>query len=54
MEKILVELKRRRDADASCSRLYCSSIFQSLGKHAVPLDHRAVAALSFSSMALDI
>ena len=28
--------------------------FQSLGKHAVPLDHRAVAALSSSSMALDI
>lgn len=27
--------------------------FQSLGKHAVPLDHRAVAALSSSSMALD-
>lgn len=28
--------------------------FRSLGKHAVPLDHRAVAALSSSSMALDI
>jgi hypothetical protein len=28
--------------------------FQSLGRHAVPLDHRAVAALSSSSMALDI
>jgi len=28
--------------------------FQSLGQHAVPLDHRAVAALSSSSMALDI
>lgn len=28
--------------------------FQTLGKHAVPLDHRAVAALSSSSMALDI
>lgn len=28
--------------------------FQSLGKHAVPLDHRAVAALASSSMALDI
>jgi len=28
--------------------------FQSLGKHAVPLDHRAVAALSSSSMALDV
>ena len=28
--------------------------FQSLGKHAVPLDHRAVAVLSSSSMALDI
>jgi hypothetical protein len=27
--------------------------FQSLGRHAVPLDHRAVAALSGSSMALD-
>jgi hypothetical protein len=27
--------------------------FQSLGKHAVPLDHRAVAALASSSMALD-
>jgi Plasmid encoded RepA protein len=28
--------------------------FQTLGKHAVPLDHRAVAALSSSSMALDV
>ncbi len=28
--------------------------FQSLGQHAVPLDHRAVAALSSSSMALDV
>jgi hypothetical protein len=28
--------------------------FQSLGRHAVPLDHRAVAALSASSMALDV
>lgn len=28
--------------------------FQSLGRHAVPLDNRAVAALSSSSMALDI
>lgn len=28
--------------------------FQSLGKHAVPLDHRAVAVLASSSMALDI
>jgi len=28
--------------------------FQTLGKHAVPLDHRAVAALASSSMALDI
>ncbi|OWK45584.1 replication protein RepA [Fimbriiglobus ruber] len=28
--------------------------FRSLGKHAVPLDHRAVAALSSSSMALDV
>ncbi len=28
--------------------------FQSLGKHAVPLDHRAVAVLSSSSMALDV
>lgn len=28
--------------------------FQTLGEHAVPLDHRAVAALSSSSMALDI
>src|SRR5579883_1090034 len=28
--------------------------FQSLGQHAVPLDHRAVAALASSSMALDI
>ena len=28
--------------------------YQSLGRHAVPLDHRAVAALSSSSMALDI
>lgn len=28
--------------------------FQSLGMHAVPLDHRAVAALASSSMALDI
>ncbi len=28
--------------------------FQSLGRHAVPLDHRAVAALSGSSMALDV
>jgi hypothetical protein len=28
--------------------------FQSLGQHAVPLDHRAVAALSSSAMALDI
>lgn len=28
--------------------------YQSLGQHAVPLDHRAVAALSSSSMALDI
>jgi hypothetical protein len=27
--------------------------FRSLGKHAVPLDHRAVSALSASSMALD-
>lgn len=27
--------------------------FRSLGRHAVPLDHRAVAALSSSSMALD-
>lgn len=27
--------------------------FQSLGRHAVPLDHRAVAALAGSSMALD-
>jgi hypothetical protein len=27
--------------------------FQSLGQHAVPLDHRAIAALSGSSMALD-
>jgi len=27
--------------------------FQTLGKHAVPLDHRAVAALAASSMALD-
>jgi Plasmid encoded RepA protein len=27
--------------------------FQTLGRHAVPLDHRAVAALSASSMALD-
>jgi hypothetical protein len=27
--------------------------YQSLGRHAVPLDHRAVAALSTSSMALD-
>jgi hypothetical protein len=28
--------------------------FRSLGRHAVPLDHRAVSALSGSSMALDI
>jgi hypothetical protein len=28
--------------------------FQSLGQHAVPLDHRAVAALASSSLALDI
>ena len=28
--------------------------FQSLGAHAVPLDHRAVAALASSSMALDV
>jgi hypothetical protein len=28
--------------------------FQSLGNHAVPLDHRAVAALASSAMALDI
>lgn len=28
--------------------------FQSLGQHAVPFDHRAVAALASSSMALDI
>ena len=28
--------------------------FQTLGKHAVPLDHRAVAALASSSMALDV
>lgn len=28
--------------------------FQSLGRHAVPLDHRAVATLASSSMALDI
>jgi hypothetical protein len=28
--------------------------FKSLGQHAVPLDHRAVAALASSSMALDI
>src|SRR4051812_34858011 len=28
--------------------------FQSLGQHAVPLDHRAVAALASSSMALDV
>jgi hypothetical protein len=28
--------------------------FQSLGRHAVPLDHRAVAALASSSMALDV
>src|SRR5579864_414262 len=28
--------------------------YQSLGQHAVPLDHRAVAALASSSMALDI
>jgi len=27
--------------------------FESLGRHAVPLDHRAIAALSGSSMALD-
>ena len=28
--------------------------FQSLGRHAVPLDHRAIASLSSSSMALDV
>lgn len=28
--------------------------FQSLGQHAVPLDHRAVAALASSSLALDV
>jgi hypothetical protein len=28
--------------------------FQSLGRHAVPLDHRAVAGLASSSMALDV
>ncbi len=28
--------------------------YQSLGQHAVPLDHRAVAALASSSMALDV
>ena len=28
--------------------------FQSLGRHAVPLDHRAVAVLASSSMALDV
>ncbi len=28
--------------------------FRSLGQHAVPLDHRAVAALASSSMALDV
>jgi hypothetical protein len=28
--------------------------FQSLGRHAVPLDHRAIAALAGSSMALDV
>lgn len=28
--------------------------FRSLGRHAVPLDHRAVAALASSSMALDV
>jgi Plasmid encoded RepA protein len=28
--------------------------FQSLGQHAVPLDHRAVAGLASSSMALDV
>jgi hypothetical protein len=28
--------------------------FQSLGRHAVPLDHRAVGALAGSSMALDV
>src|SRR6266852_688415 len=28
--------------------------FQSLGQHAVPLDHRAVAALASSAMALDV
>jgi hypothetical protein len=28
--------------------------YQSLGRHAVPLDHRAIAALSSSSMALDV
>jgi Plasmid encoded RepA protein len=28
--------------------------FQSLGRHAVPLDHRAIAALSGSSLALDV
>src|SRR5437016_10869697 len=28
--------------------------FQSLGRHAVPLDHRAVAALASSSMSLDV
>jgi hypothetical protein len=28
--------------------------FQSLGRHAVPLDHRAVATLASSSMALDV
>jgi hypothetical protein len=28
--------------------------FQNLGQHAVPLDHRAVAALASSSMALDV
>lgn len=28
--------------------------FQTLGQHAVPLDHRAVSALASSSMALDI
>jgi len=28
--------------------------YQSLGRHAVPLDHRAIGALSSSSMALDV
>ena len=43
-------MRLRRLSFGSLSEEY----FQSLGRQAVPLDHRAVAALASSSMALDI